>query len=170
MIKLSTAIVILVLLVGGWIVYTNWDWINANFLHSYSEVPNFYLQDYLEKYRAFSEFAGMPLIINLWSSDAPFSAEELLDLATTQNEFGDRLIVIAINRGESLDAAKSFTDRLGISSRVFFLLDPKDSFYKAIGGFTMPETLFVDRNGNIVDHKRGHMKLPEIRQRIERIL
>lgn len=161
---------VLVLFVCGWLVYDNWDWINANFLHSYPEVPDFYLQDYLDKYHALSEFSGRPLVINLWAADTPFSADELRDLAKIQDEFGDRLAVVAINRGEPVGFAKNFTDKLGVSSRIFILLDPKDFFYKAIGGFQMPETLFVDKGGNIVDHKRGHMKLNEMRQRIEKIL
>lgn len=168
--NLGTAIFIIVFGAGGWLIYDNWHWINSNFLHSYPEIPNFYLQDYVDKYHALSEFSGRPLVINLWAADAPFSADELIDLASIQEELGDRLIVIAINRGESVGFAKNFTDRLSVSSRIFILLDPQDSFYKAIGGFQMPETLFVDKGGNIVDHKRGHMKLNEMRQRVQKIL
>ena len=48
---------------------------------------------------------------------------------------------------------------------MIFLLDSSDSFYRSIGGFTMPETLFVDGGGNILLHKRGPMTLDEMRQK-----
>ena len=87
-----------------------------------------------------------------------------------QSELGEKIVILAINRGEPLSLAKNFTDRFGVTGSLIFLMDPADSFYKAIGGYTMPETLFVDKEGNVVDHKRGPMKLNEIRQRIGRIL
>ena len=168
--NLSAALVVMLFIAGSWLIYDNWSWIKSDFFHAYGEVPNFRFQDYLDKFHSRSEYLGYPLVINVWAADNPISAEELKALADAQAEFGDRIVVIAINRGEPLSFAKNFTDRLGVTGSIIFLMDPTDSFYKAIGGFQMPETLFVDREGNVVDHKRGHMKLPEIRQRIERIL
>ncbi len=78
--------------------------------------------------------------------------------------------MIAINRAESAGVAKKYTDQQGTSNNLVFLVDSADSFYQSIGGFSMPETIFVDKNGNIVDHKRGPMDINEIRQKISKIL
>jgi len=56
-----------------------------------------------------------------------------------------------------------------VSDKLIFLLDPKDTFYKSIGGFAMPETLFVNSDGTINFHKRGPMRAEEIRQRVSEL-
>ena len=102
-----------------------------------------------------------------WASWCPFCTTELPDFAAAQDEFGDTIKIIAIARRESLKKAKKFSDDLGVSDRLIMLLDDKDTFYTTIGGFTMPETIFVDEKGRIKDHKRGFMDLKEVRERIQ---
>ena len=134
------------------------------------KAPNFDLQDYNGKTVSLADFADRPLVINSWAAWCPFCRQELPDFAAAQKEFGDQIVIIAIDRAEGLGTAKKYSDELGVTSDFIFLLDPDDSFYKSIGGFSMPETIFVDKNGNIVDHKRGPMDLDEIRQKIQKIL
>lgn len=134
------------------------------------KAPDFHLQDYNGKTISLADFAGKPIVINSWASWCPFCRQELPDFATVQKELGDKVIIIAIDRQESLATAKSYTDAQGTSNSLIFLLNPNDSFYKSIGGFSMPETIFVDKSGNIVDHKRGPMDVNEIRQRIKKII
>lgn len=135
-----------------------------------AEVPDFVLQDYSGQTVTRADFSGRPMVINSWAAWCPFCREELSDFAAAQKEFSDQVVIIAINRAESLDTAKGYTDEQGTSDKLVFLLDPTDSFYQSIDGFSMPETIFVDKNGNIVDHKRGPMELDEIRSRIKKIL
>lgn len=134
------------------------------------KAPNFSLQDYNGKTVSLADFTGKPVVLNSWAAWCPFCRKELVDFATAQKEFGEKVVIISINRQESLATAKGFTDEQGTSKDLVFLLDPNDSFYRSIGGFSMPETIFVDKNGNIVDHKRGPMDLNEIRRKIQKIL
>lgn len=116
-----------------------------------------------------ADFAGKPLVLNAWAAWCPFCVKELSDFSVLQKEFPD-IVVVAIDRAESLQTAKSYTDNLGITQDLVFLLDPKDSFYKSIRGFSMPETLFVDKDGVTQDHKRGPMDINEMRERLQKIL
>lgn len=134
------------------------------------KVPDFALQDYNGKTVSLVDFIGKPLVINSWAAWCPFCKKELPDFVTVQKEFGDKVVIIAIDRAESLGTAKRYSDELGVTNDLVFLLDPTDSFYQSIGGFSMPETIFVDKNGNIIDHKRGPMDVNEIRQKIEKLL
>ncbi|MBI2046357.1 MAG: TlpA family protein disulfide reductase [Parcubacteria group bacterium] len=134
------------------------------------KAPDFSLQDYEGKIVRLSDFKGKPIVINSWAAWCPFCRKELVDFAAAQHEFGDKMVVIAIDRAESRDTAKKYTDELAVTSDIVFLLDPSDSFYRSIGGFSMPETIFVSRDGHIVDHKRGPMGVSEIRERIQKIL
>jgi thiol-disulfide isomerase/thioredoxin len=134
------------------------------------KAPNFKLLDYDGKTVSLADFAGKPLIINSWAAWCPFCKKELVDFAAVQKEFGNAAAIIAINRGEARETAKKYTDELGVTNDLIFLLDPSDSFYQSIEGFSMPETIFVDKNGNIVEHKRGPMDINEIRQKIQKLL
>ncbi|MEK7636083.1 MAG: TlpA disulfide reductase family protein [Patescibacteria group bacterium] len=134
------------------------------------KAPNFSLQDYNGKTVNLADFIGKPIVLNSWAGWCPFCRKELPDFVTAQKEFGDKVVIVAINRQESLATAKGYTDTQGTSNDLIFLLDPDDSFYKSIGGFSMPETLFIDKNGAIIIHKRGPMDINEIRQKIKEIL
>ncbi len=137
---------------------------------SFTKAPNFSLQDFSGKQVSLADFQGKPLVLNSWAAWCPFCRQELPDFAAVQKEFGDKVVIIAIDRAESADTQKRYTDELGVTNDLVFLSDPGDSFYQAIGGFSMPETIFVDRDGNIRDHKRGPMGQAEIRERIKKII
>lgn len=136
----------------------------------YEKAPDFALQDYNGKTVRLADFARKPLVINSWAVWCPFCRKELTDFAAAQKEFGDDIVIIAIDRAEPQETAKKYTDELGVTNDLIFLLDPLDSFYQSIGGFSMPETIFVDIDGNIAERKRGPMDIGEIRQKIQKLL
>jgi len=72
--------------------------------------------------------------------------------------------------GNEEGRVSNYLEDLGIVDSMVYLLDPSDSFYKSIGGFTMPETIFVDVNGEIVTHKRGFIDLNEMRNLTNELL
>jgi len=131
------------------------------------KAPLFSLKDYNGNTVSFADFSGKNVIVNTWAVWCIFCLEELKDFAKLQQELGDKVTIIAIDRAESLDKQKSYTDDLGITDELIFLLDPDDSFYRSIGGRFMPETIFVNGEGDIVFHKTGPMKLEEMRQKAE---
>ena len=167
------AIVIGILIVGGvgWLVISNRivpD--ESNRQAQFEKAPDFALQDYDGKTVRLADFTGKPMVINSWAAWCPFCRKELPDFATAQKEFGDKIVIIAVDRAETRETAKKYSDELGVSDELIFLLDPQDSFYRAIGGFSMPETIFTDGNGNVIIHKRGPMDLQEIREKIQQII
>ncbi len=131
--------------------------------------PNFSLKDYSGNTVALSDFQGKSIIVNSWAVWCPFCVKELGDFAKLQQEFGDKITIIPIDRAESLELTKSYTDDLGVTDTLIFLLDPKDSFYRSIGGFSMPETIFVDGEGNILFHKRGPMTFDEMKSKVQQL-
>ncbi|MBI3384706.1 TlpA family protein disulfide reductase [Candidatus Gottesmanbacteria bacterium] len=144
-----------------------------NITKSFSEAetaPNFSLPDYQGKIVNLSDFSKQPLVINSWAGWCPYCKKELVDFAKVQEELKNKIIIIAIDRAESLAVAKKYSDELGVSNSLVFLLDPADSFYEAIGGFSMPETIFVDKDKIVRDHKRGPMDKTEIKNRIKTAL
>lgn len=128
------------------------------------------LTDYDGNEVTLEQFRGQPLVINSWAVWCPFCKDELPDFAILQEEFEGEVTVIAIDRQEPLEKAKGFTDELGITDEMTWLLDSSDAFYRSIGGFSMPETIFVNGAGEIVVHKRGPMELEEMREHTQKLL
>lgn len=137
---------------------------------SSAQIPEFALENYEGVIIKKADFSGKPLVVNSWAAWCPFCRKELADFAAAQKEFGDKVAIIAVDRAEAKEVARKYTDELGVTDDLIFLLDSSDSFYQSIGGFSMPETIFVDKDGNIKIHKRGPMDINEIRQKINEIL
>lgn len=136
----------------------------------FDQVPAFNLKDWDGSQVSLSDFKGRSVILNSWAVWCPFCLDELPDFVKLQEELGDSVTIVAIDRAESTEKQKEFTDKLGVTGKLLFLNDPDDSFYQSIGGFSMPETLFVDKEGNIRLHKRGPMDIGEMRRVVKNIL
>lgn len=130
------------------------------------EIPQLTLEDFEGDKVSISEL-NKPSVINSWAGWCAFCKEELKAFAKAKSEFGNRVKIIAINRGEPKQEAIGYTDDLGVTNKLTFLLDPDDKFYRKIGGFSMPETIFVNSKGKIVFHKRGPMDAEEIKKKIK---
>ncbi len=130
------------------------------------KAPRFTLKDYAGQDVSLADFAGTPVVLNTWASWCPFCREELPDFADVADEFKGQAVVISINRGESRQTAKEYTDAFQVTNRIIFLLDPTDAFYEAIGGISMPETLFLDREGRVRYHARGPLQIDEFRRQL----
>ena len=133
-------------------------------------LPELSLKNYDGVEVKLSDFRGRPLVVNSWATWSPFCRDELRVFVSMQKEFKDAVVIAAIDRAESLSVVKNYTDAQGTTNELLFLLDPSDSFYESVGGFSMPETVFVDREGRIKFHKRGPMNADEMRRHMEELI
>lgn len=115
-----------------------------------------------------TEYVGEVLVVNSWASWSPDSARELPLIATITSEYEDRDVrVLAINRAEPRTTAERFLRTFSITDKVQLVLDPDDRYYRSIAGYSMPETIFYDRKGNIVHHHHGVMTEADIRNYLD---
>ena len=117
-----------------------------------------------------ADFGGKALVLSSWASWCPLCKQQLSDLNQVQRQFGEQVQVIAINRQENASTAKSFSNEVVTDSRLILLLDANDGFYKNIGGILMPETLFINRTGQLVEQKRGLLGKDALNQKIQELL
>jgi len=136
---------------------------------STEQAPDLTLKDYEGNDVSLLDVEGEIVLLNSWAAWCPFCVDEIPDFVQAQKELGGKMTVVLINRQESLNRAKAFTDDLGATGNVITLLDPSDSFYRSIGGFAMPETLLV-KDGNVLLHKRGPMTLQQIKKEVQSAL
>lgn len=113
----------------------------------------------------FEQFSGKVRVVNSWASWCPFCAQELAEFEKLAQEFSTQEVaVIAVNRMETKDKAEKYLQSIGTFEALYVAVDLTDAFYKSIGGFTMPETVFYSAQGDVVVHKRGFMNLDEMRK------
>lgn len=166
--------ILLVLIIGGVLLAVilglTKDTDVENTVSDLDRLSQITLADYEDNSKSLGDWSGKMLVVNSWAVWCPFCVKELPDFAALQKAFPDEITVIAIDRAESLEKVRGFTDGLGISEDMIFLMDRKDDFYKAIGGFSMPETVFIDKDGTVVFHKRGPMTFEEMKDQVEKLL
>jgi thiol-disulfide isomerase/thioredoxin len=73
---------------------------------SADQLPSFSLPDYQSKIVSLDDLKREVLVINMWASWCPFCTNELPTFAKLQKAFPDRVRVIAMNRGESVQNVK----------------------------------------------------------------
>lgn len=135
----------------------------------FNKLASLEFKDYEGNIVKLTDFAGTPMIVNSWATWCPFCVQELSDFAEVKKEFGDDILIIAIDRAESISSAKRFSDNIGVTDVLTMLVDDGDDFYRSIGGFSMPETIFIGIGGEIKDHKRGPMTVVEMEDKINKL-
>lgn len=120
---------------------------------------------------SFESYNGKVRVVNSWASWSPYSVNELANFNTIATEYKDKnVVVIAINRKEPKETAERFLRTLPPLDQLHVTLDPDDSFFEAMDGFSMPETIIYDAHGTVFFHKHGAMSLDEMRQKVEEVL
>lgn len=133
--------------------------------------PDFELADYSGQRVRLSDFRGEKgVFVNFWASWCPFCLDEMPLMAAVQERFQGQYVTLAVNRGEGLETAKRFSDELGVTGRMILLLDDKDSAYRQYGGFAMPYSLFIDKDGVVRDAKFGPLTEQELEQKLKKII
>lgn len=127
-------------------------------------------QDYAGNDVRFADFKKKPLVVFMWASWCPYCSDEIANLAKLKSIFGEDVNTVAVNRGEPGPVAQEFSRKIAGTDGIVFLLDPEDALYKSIGGYAMPETIFIDPGGEVVYHQRGPLPLKEASQKLNELL
>ncbi len=161
--RLALLAIVLVILAAGAFY---WRYHPRSGTVSFHEEYGLVLQDYSGNDVRLSQFKREILVVHSWATWCTYCADELKNLATLKTKYGDRIQILAPNRAESATIAKPFSDELDLGDSVEFLIDADDAFYKSIGGYAMPETLFINDRGEVFYHQRGPMNIAEVEAQI----
>ena len=111
-------------------------------------LPDVELTDAAGEVVRLSQYAGRPLIVNVWFSRCAPCRRELADLATVHGEVGDSIAFVGVDPFDTVDAMLEFAGERGVTYDL--LLDREREFTNAIGIIGYPVTLFVDAEGRIL--------------------
>ena len=116
------------------------------------------------------QYAGQPLVINFFASWCAPCRAELPDFVDAHAEFGDRVAFVGIDYADPVrqDAIDLLT-QTGVTYDIG--LDESGTLLDDLSGFAaMPTTIFIGRDGTIVEQHRGIILSDELRSQIEGLL
>lgn len=115
-----------------------------------------------------NEYFGKILVVATWASWSPFSKADLEMLnELALNYDSEKVVFLAINRKESKEQAARYLSTLPELNNIVVVLDPRDHFYGAVGGYAMPEVVTYNPKGDVVLHLRGVAEKDEIKQAVD---
>lgn len=132
--------------------------------------PDFSLPDDTGALVRLSSVPGTIRVVNFWASWSPYSASELPALVRLKEMYGDKITILALNRDTDPREGQVFLERLGQRGALLFVYDREDTYYKRVGGFNMPETLFVGEDERILAHVHGPMDEKALRDTLSQLL
>lgn len=113
------------------------------------EAPNFLLPNYEGRALRLDDFRGKVVFLNFWATWCTVCEAEMPDMQRLARQYGDDLVVLAVNRGESAGRAQAWSDKRGLQNLVF-VVDERESVARAYKlGSGMPQSYFIDKNGII---------------------
>jgi thiol-disulfide isomerase/thioredoxin len=141
--------------------------------------PDFEVTDIDGERHRLSDFRGQAVFINFWATWCVPCQAELPEIYALQEEYGDRLATIEVDRGESPDKARDFLDgvpRLDGGTGVSYTvngLDPTEVVYDRYGTLAIevtPISIFVDERGVVARLYNGQLDRDQMREFIEAAL
>ena len=119
-----------------------------------------------------SDMFGKPVVINFWATWCPPCKRERPDFDRLCREYGDRVVFMMVNRTDgrrdTVDGTKKFVSEKGYTFPVYF--DTGLSGAKAYSVSSIPQTTFIDANGNVFATRIGAMNETVLRSYINAIL
>ncbi|MBK1811510.1 TlpA family protein disulfide reductase [Clostridium sp. YIM B02505] len=109
-----------------------------------------------------SDFKGKKVFLNFWATWCPPCREEMPELEKLYQESKDSdLVIITINLGEDASTIKSFMDKNKYNFTVALDLDQDVTTKYSI--VSIPTSIFIDSEGNLVSKKIGPMTIKEMK-------
>ena len=102
-----------------------------------------------------SDFAGKPVLLNLWATWCAPCRREMPSLERLQARLGDKITVLAISEDIGGNKAVApFVAKFGLKA-VKTYLDPKSTLTQAFNVDGLPTSFLIDRRGRVIGRVEG---------------
>jgi thiol-disulfide isomerase/thioredoxin len=131
--------------------------------------PDFALQSLDGKTIHLSDFRGKAVALNFWATWCEPCKIETPWLVELQNEYGPngfQVVGVSADEGDSKDDVVKFTKSMGVNYPI--LLGKEDVINEYGGVQFLPETVYINRDGKVVDKVFGLKGKGEIEEYIKR--
>ena len=94
--------------------------------------------------------------VNFWATSCEPCRTEMPAMQALSEAYGNRLLILGMNWGESRESVESFLDRYGIHYPI--LMDPRlENYYRWASTDALPRHFFVDAEGVVVREVIGEL-------------
>ena len=128
------------------------------------------LVDYVGNEITLSSFKGKPVVLNFWASWCGPCKMEMPHFEKMYKELGDEVEFVMVNLTygrETMANAKNYVDTNGFTFNVYY--DTQGKASTAYNISSIPMTVFIDKDGKLVERKIGTLSEAQLRTRIENI-
>lgn len=136
------------------------------------EAPDFMVADADGYARKLSDYFGKPVVLNFWASWCGPCKSEMPDFEAAYKEYKDEINFLMVNMTdgsrETVKLAADFISNSGYTFPVFYDTATEAAMTYAVT--SIPQTYFIDKNGNIVARAQSAIDLETLRQGIDMIL
>jgi len=134
--------------------------------------PDFSLEDADGNSVKLSDFRGKVVFLNFWATWCPFCINEIPDIVEAADEIGDEVVVLFVNRGESISASQDYLDnQIGLEINHPIIYDMDQQVYRTYGlANAMPISYIIDEEGVIKHIKLGPITKSEITEKLNSVL
>jgi len=138
-----------------------------------NQAPDFALLTDSGEIIQLSQFRGEKAVfLNFWASWCPFCLNEMPEMQKVADDYSDKLIILAVNRGESKERASQYyyekiPEESSITLTYPYLLDQDETVSRTYILRGMPVSYFIDKNGIIVDRKFSSLIPEEMKSKAE---
>lgn len=140
---------------------------------SKTSAPNFTVQDVNKNKVSLSDFQGKPVVLNFWASWCPPCKAEMPDYEKMYRQYSSQGVVfIMVNmtdgNRETTATANQFLKQSKYTFTAYFDVD--SSAANTYGISSIPDSIFIDKNGNIVNAYEGMIDAATMKKNIEAIM
>lgn len=137
------------------------------------KAPDFTVLDYDGNEVTLYDYVGTPIVLNFWASWCPPCKDEMPHFNKVSEEYqNDELLFLMVDlaegRRETIEEGKKFVEDKGFTFTVLF--DTKQDAAITYGVRSIPSTLFIDKEGYIIDGAVGGIDEKTLRYGISLIL
>lgn len=101
-----------------------------------------------------ADLAGKPVLLNFWASWCGPCEDEAPMLRTAREQFGEQVAIVGVNIKDARSDALRFVGDHELGE-ITHVRDETGEMYDHYGLTGQPESFFIDRNGEIVEHVNG---------------
>jgi len=136
----------------------------------YIDAPEFTLTDADGNSVSLTEVDGKVKIINFWASWSPYSKDELETLRNLKSEYGKVLDITALSRDHNKTEAQEYLKYHNLEGGITYVFDESDEYFKIMEGYAVPESVFLNKEGEVVYHEHKPLSYEEFKERVTAIL